>query len=590
MRLHIGHHFFGFGNVGDDLMLAGFLEAVGPHATIEMTCCCAGEVESQRRRFPQVQWLPYTPEAREAAVGACDAWVGVGDTPFQVVVGPWFLEHLEAEREMCRRFGKPMYFVGIGVNETEALDDPRARAVLADAVRVWARDAASVEMLAGACDPAKVSIGADLAHVAMRGFTRRQPRDTEAGVTGYVLNFEDAAQFDPAAVCQLVEGASPGSSRWLVQEVRALPGSELDIHRSLPAGCRDALDVRLPPYAPATNIDDLLLPWGVPETVISSRYHGALVAAWLGSRVVAVERSVKIKGLTSQARIARVPTMRFADAVRISMRTARPIPRPVLEKLAHRAAVSCAHLLAEIAAGATPTPRLALASVEETHGPLFRSFMAMMNTFASPLGLRTFTTWSKVWEYPWLWHSALARVDWAGKRLVDLGSEISPMPWFLATLGARVTLIETDPRWVPTWQRLRESLGVDVDWRLVQSEALPLESSSADVVTSFSVVEHQPDKPAAIADIARVLKPGGLLAMSFDVCEPEMGMTFPEWNGRALTMREFESLVWSNPAFETTHPPAWNTASIGPFLAWHRTTAPHHNYVAAAAVLSKRRG
>ena len=28
LRLHIGHHFFGAGNVGDDLMLAGFLVGI----------------------------------------------------------------------------------------------------------------------------------------------------------------------------------------------------------------------------------------------------------------------------------------------------------------------------------------------------------------------------------------------------------------------------------------------------------------------------------------------------------------------------------------------------------------------------------
>jgi len=64
-------------------------------------------------------------------------------------------------------------------------------------------------------------------------------------------------------------------------------------------------------------------------------------------------------------------------------------------------------------------------------------------------------------------------------------------------------------------------------------------------------------------------------------------MTFPEWNGRALTIREFEDVLWLHPAFGNTARPLWNTAAIDPFLAWHRTTAPHHNYVTGAAVLNK---
>ena len=213
----------------------------------------------------------------------------------------------------------------------------------------------------------------------------------------------------------------------------------------------------------------------------------------------------------------------------------------------------------------------------------------MMNAFASAFGLRTFTSWSKIWEYPWLWHAALGRMDWAGRQVVDLGSEISPMPWFLATLGAKVTLIEVDSQWLPTWEKLRDQLQVDVSWHVVDSEAIPIPSGSADVVTSFSVVEHQPDKRAAIDEVARVLAPGGMFAVSFDICEPKLGMTFPEWNGRALTLDEFEETIWLHPAFGNASRPEWNREAIEPFLAWHRTTAPHHNYVAAAAALTKPR-
>ena len=153
------------------------------------------------------------------------------------------------------------------------------------------------------------------------------------------------------------------------------------------------------------------------------------------------------------------------------------------------------------AAAAEPPPnRAAFASLDEMNGPLFRSFMAMMNAFASSHGLRTFTNWTKIWEYPWLWHACLSRVQWHGAA-VDLGSEISPMPWFLATLGASVALIEIDPQWTADWEKLREKLDVDVRWDVVRGEQLPHPDGWADVVTSFSVIEHQPDKRAAVAEV-----------------------------------------------------------------------------------------
>jgi protein-tyrosine sulfotransferase len=228
-----------------------------------------------------------------------------------------------------------------------------------------------------------------------------------------------------------------------------------------------------------------------------------------------------------------------------------------------------------------------LGAVDELRSEPYARFMRSVNELARPLGLHVFENWSKIWEYPWLWFEALSKVDWRGRHLVDLGSELSPMTWIVAMLGARVTMIETDRAYVAKWKTLRRRLRVPMNWRFVEDEAIPLPDASADVVTSFSVIEHQPDKRAAVLEAARILKPGGLLAMSFDICEPSMGMAFPEWNGEAMTMRQFEEDAWRCGAFRTVGSPEWNTSDIGPYHAWHRQTAEHHNYVTAAAVLTR---
>lgn len=229
-----------------------------------------------------------------------------------------------------------------------------------------------------------------------------------------------------------------------------------------------------------------------------------------------------------------------------------------------------------------------LGSVLELESTKYKEFMNIVNLFGSSKGLRTYTDWSKVWEYPWLWYNSLMYVDWVGKTVVDLGSEISPIPWFLAAKGASVILTECDSKWVEIWEKIKSDTGLNVSWRIVQDETLPFPDNSIDIVTSFSVIEHQPDKIKAIDEVARVLRNGGLFALSFDVCEVEMGLTFPEWNGKALTMKEFETILWNNPKFNVDHDIAWNIEDIEAFVQWHLRSAEHHNYSVAACFVHKR--
>lgn len=239
---------------------------------------------------------------------------------------------------------------------------------------------------------------------------------------------------------------------------------------------------------------------------------------------------------------------------------------------------------------AEPIPRShrPLANLPQMLSPAWQSFMEELNAFARPLGLREFHTWSKIWEYPALWYGGLDRIDWARTHLLDIGSELSALPWWLATKGAEVTLVEATADFVPHWEFVHAKLGrPKVRWTVVNSCRLPADDRSVDVVTSLSVIEHQPDKRQAIDEVARVLRPGGAFALSFDLCESDLGMSFPEWNGRALTRAECATLLGNHPQLELDRPLDWNEEDLAPFLAWHRQTAPHHNYVTGAVLLHK---
>ncbi len=229
-----------------------------------------------------------------------------------------------------------------------------------------------------------------------------------------------------------------------------------------------------------------------------------------------------------------------------------------------------------------------LANLQEMFSPEWCSFMDELNAFARPLGLREFVTWSKIWEYPALWRGGLDRISWNQARLVDIGSELSPLPWWLAMKGAQVTLIETSSNFTSHWEFVRQTLGKPrIDWTIVGDARLPMATASVDAVTSLSVIEHQADKPLAISEIVRVLKPGGIFALSFDIAEAALGMTYPDWNGQALSRAEFERLFLNHPELLFSRQLEWNDEDIAPFLAWHRRTAVHHNYVTGAAVFHR---
>jgi arsenite methyltransferase len=105
-----------------------------------------------------------------------------------------------------------------------------------------------------------------------------------------------------------------------------------------------------------------------------------------------------------------------------------------------------------------------------------------------------------------------------GETVVDLGSG-SGTDSFLAArqvgAGGRVIGIDMTHAQLEKATRLAREHGIaNAEFRNAQIEQLPLEDGCADVVISNGVVNLSPEKNRVFAEAARVLRPGGRLALA----------------------------------------------------------------------------
>lgn len=334
MPLHLGHHFYGAGNLGDDFMLAGFLAGLCRHAP-EMTCTCSVpfDLVPLRGRFPEIEWLPYDATSRSHAIAACDAWLGLGGSPFQSAQSRWFIDHLLDEAQLCAQAGKRMYFLGVGVQTASELAVPDVAQLCRQASALWTRDAISAERLHKLLPTGSVEAAADLAHVFFRA---TPPPPAQPGRVTLVANFDYAGWPGQAACLRAIATLRVREHVWLAQESRELPGAERALHAALPAEdrarwrlvCPDALE---PVGAPLPQV---LARWPSSEWLVTARYHAALAGAWAGSKIVIIGINEKLRGAAAELDVPLIAPDADEPTVLRAFAAARPVSPARLQALA----------------------------------------------------------------------------------------------------------------------------------------------------------------------------------------------------------------------------------------------------------------
>jgi demethylmenaquinone methyltransferase/2-methoxy-6-polyprenyl-1,4-benzoquinol methylase len=109
-----------------------------------------------------------------------------------------------------------------------------------------------------------------------------------------------------------------------------------------------------------------------------------------------------------------------------------------------------------------------------------------------------------------------------GSRVLDLACGTGDIAFEAARRGANAIGLDITPRMIELARQKPEASG-PLSWLVGDMTSLPVASSSIDVVTTGYGLRNVPDLPRAIAEIHRVLRPGGLMC-SLDFNRPESSL------------------------------------------------------------------
>jgi hypothetical protein len=340
VRIHLGHHFYGAGNLGDDFMLAGFLGALRPLApAATFTCSVPFPLAPLRLRFPEITWLPDDEPTRRDCISACDVWLGLGGSPFQSAQSRWFIDHLVSDAATCARAGKPMFFLGIGVQTGAELHEPDVRRLVAQAAGIWTRDAGSAEKLRALPSSGPVTAAADLAHVF---FQDTPPPPAQRGRVTAVANFDFGTWPGQAACLDAIATLGATEHCWLAQESRPLPGAEHALFTALTPAIRERWQLASPEQ-PGAPLRDVIARWPSGEWLITARYHAAMAGVWSGSKIVVVGTNEKLRAAAHELSAPLISPAADSPTVLTALATAQPCPAP--QALGEKARQGCADFL-----------------------------------------------------------------------------------------------------------------------------------------------------------------------------------------------------------------------------------------------------
>ncbi len=100
-----------------------------------------------------------------------------------------------------------------------------------------------------------------------------------------------------------------------------------------------------------------------------------------------------------------------------------------------------------------------------------------------------------------------------GDRVLDVAAGTGNVAIPAAQTGASVVASDLTPELLEAGRQRAEAMGVDLEWRQADAEALPFDDNEFDVVLSCVGVMFAPHHQASADELVRVCRPGGTIAL-----------------------------------------------------------------------------
>jgi len=113
-----------------------------------------------------------------------------------------------------------------------------------------------------------------------------------------------------------------------------------------------------------------------------------------------------------------------------------------------------------------------------------------------------------------------------GEKWLDVGSGTGELAMLAVETGAEVTGADIAPVLVGTARRQASESGADVRFEVADCEALPFEDSSFDILSSSVGAIFAPDHERVAAELGRVCRSGGRLALTAWTADGPIGNFF----------------------------------------------------------------